>query len=394
MPQLGESVDTGTISRWLKAVGDAVAVDEPLYEVSSDKVTMEVPSLAAGFVNEILAQEGEAVSVGAVVARVGAARAEPRANAASGAPEAGNGRTGRRNGSSRREQLSPVVRRLLREHAVDAASLAGSAQGGRITKADVLAHLATLPIGGARPADNMFPEGDTQPAGAARPAAGAARTVPLSRARLLAIERLGVAQKSAVNVFSAIEVDMENVAAERSRRGLTYLPFIARATIDALREHAALNASLDETAKAILYHDAVHLGVAVDLDERGLVVPVVRHGERLTLAALAEEITRVADGARASKLRPDEYAGSTFTITNNGAFGTLLTAPVINAPNVAILSTDAVELRPVVIDRMIAIRHRMYLCMTWDHRAFDGSTAARFLGRVKNSLESWDWSVQ
>jgi pyruvate/2-oxoglutarate dehydrogenase complex dihydrolipoamide acyltransferase (E2) component len=347
MPQLGESVERGTVTRWLKAIGDAVAVDEPLFEVSSDKVTMEVPSLAAGTLGERLVAEGEEVPVGTVVARI--------AN--------GEVRAARRGG---RERLSPVVRRLAREHAVDLSRITGSAAGGRITKKDVLAAVSRAPDGAE----------------------------PLSPLRRTLVQRLSAAQKSAVNVFSVVEIDMEAVATERKRRGLTYLPFVARAVVDALRAVPALNASLDESAAALIRHDAVHLGIAVDLEERGLVVPVVRDAQRLTIDGLAAEIARVADGARSGSLPAESYAGATFTITNNGAFGTLMTAPVINPPNVAIVSTDAVEERPVAINGMLGIRRRMYCCMTWDHRAFDGSTAAKFLGRIKLALEQWEWSTR
>ena len=372
MPQLGESVEAGTITRWLKAPGESVSVDEPLYEVSSDKATMEVPSLVAGNVREILAQEGSAVAVGSVVARIATSEERLREG---------------------RERLSPVVRRLLREHGLDAASIVGSAEQGRITKSDVLARVHA-PTEHDRAESARAEPIRAEPAPKMPSTPETSHRVPLSPLRLHANGRLSSAQKNAINVFSVIEIDLEVVAAERMRRGLTYLPFIARATVEALRAHAVLNASLDEAGSALVVHDDVHLGIAVDLDEGGLVVPVVRNAERLTLEGLASEIARLADGARTSKLRPDDYAGSTFTISNNGAFGTLLTAPVINAPNVAVVSTDAVELRPVVVDRMIAIRHRMYFCMTWDHRAFDGSTAARFLASVKRNLETWDWTAQ
>jgi 2-oxoglutarate dehydrogenase E2 component (dihydrolipoamide succinyltransferase) len=219
----------------------------------------------------------------------------------------------------------------------------------------------------------------------------AGRSQPFSPSRLRTIERLSAAKKGAVEVFSVVEVDMEAVALERKRRGYTYLPFVACATVDALRFHEALNASIDVASSSLVFHDAVHLGFAVDLDDGGLAAPVVRNAERLSLDGLSGEFARLAQGARNSKLPPGDYGGSTFTISNNGSFGTLMTAPAINPPNVAVISTDAVELRPVVIDRMIAIRHRMYLCMTWDHRAFDGSTAAQFLNHIKRNLETWDW---
>jgi 2-oxoglutarate dehydrogenase E2 component (dihydrolipoamide succinyltransferase) len=371
LPQLGESVDSATIERWLKKPGDDVAVDEPLFEITSDKATMEVPALAGGIVLEILANEGDDVAVGSVVARIGSAPSDG---------PAGGSRGGR-------DRLSPIVRRLLREHGLDASSIDPSANG-RITKDDVLALVARLSTATSATA----PPAAAPPVATPRvPTAPAGRSQPFSPSRLRTIERLSAAKKGAVDVFSVVEVDMEAVALERKRRGYTYLPFVARATVDALRFHEALNASIDETASALVFHDAVHLGFAVDLDDGGLAAPVVRNAERLTLDGLAAEFTRLAQGARSSKLPPSDYGGSTFTISNNGSFGTLMTAPAINPPNVAVISTDAVELRPVVIDRMIAIRHRMYLCMTWDHRAFDGSTAAQFLNHIKRNLETWDW---
>jgi 2-oxoglutarate dehydrogenase E2 component (dihydrolipoamide succinyltransferase) len=194
-------------------------------------------------------------------------------------------------------------------------------------------------------------------------------------------------------VFSVVEIDMETIAADRTRRKLSYLPFVARAVVEALAHVPALNASIDAEA-AVTRHTAVHLGIAVDLDEQGLVVPVIRDAQRLTVDGLAAAIAELAAAARAGKLAPDAAAGSTFTITNNGAFGTLLTAPVINPPNVAIVSTDAVEERPVAVNGMLGIRRRMYCCMTWDHRAFDGSTAARFLTRIKHNCETWEWATR
>lgn len=339
MPQLGESTTTGTVVRWFKGVGDVVAVDEPLFEVSSDKVAMEVPALAAGTLDAILVAAGDEAPVGTVLARIATAVA-PAANG--------------------KQRLSPVVRRLAREHAVDLGRIRGSAAGGRVTKRDVLAVLGP-------------------------------KDAPLSPLRRTIAQRLAAAQKSAVNVFSVVEIDMEAIAAERKRRSLTYLPFLAHAVVEALHAVPALNATIDEAGSSLVRHDAVHLGIAVDLDERGLVVPVIRDAQRLTVDGLAAAIATIAAAARAGTLPAETYVGSTFTITNNGAFGTLMTAPVINPPNVAIVSTDAVEERPVAVNGMLGIRRRMYCCMTWDHRAFDGSTAARFLARVKHDCETWDW---
>jgi pyruvate dehydrogenase E2 component (dihydrolipoamide acetyltransferase) len=435
MPQLGESVDTGTITRWLKYAGDAVAVDEPIFEVSSDKVTMEVPSLVAGRIGEIIAQEGVEVPVGSVVARIATAD-EPAATPSAAGSAVTNGAGGVATSASADVMLSlskherpatkasdahhvtprntgtrafsPVVRRLAREHGIDLTRLRGTAANGRVTKRDVLAFVASGEHMLRQAQQDTGAQHDT---GAQRGNGRAshhgvshAKGEPFSPLRRTLIQRLSAAQKSAVNVFSVVEIDMENVARHRDRTkdafraregiALTYLPFIARAVAQALLEYPALNASIDEEGASLIRHDAVHLGIAVDLDERGLVVPVVRDAHRLTVAGIAHEIARLAEAARSNALSPDAYTGSTFSLTNNGAFGALMTAPVINAPNVAIVSTEAVEERPVVIDHMIAIRRRMYLCMTWDHRAFDGSTAARFLARVKHHLETWDWSTQ
>ncbi|HYZ15726.1 MAG TPA: dihydrolipoamide acetyltransferase family protein [Candidatus Acidoferrum sp.] len=384
MPQLGESVETGTITRWMKRAGDAVEVDEPIFEVSSDKVTMEVPSLVAGRLGEIVAHEGQEVPVGSVVARIATAdEREPVAAVVTSDPPHNGLR--RRTGA---QAFSPVVRRLAREHAIELSAVRGSAENGRITKRDVLAFIAAAESSALRQAQRNE--------GGLRQAQPDTRGgfEPLSPIRRTIASRLAAAQKTAVNVFSVVELDMERVAEERKRRKLTYLPFIARAVVDALRAYPALNASISDDGSAVARHDAVHLGIAVDLDEQGLVVPVLRDAQGLTVDGIATAIARLADAARAGSLPADGYTGSTFSITNNGAFGALMTAPVINAPNVAVVSTDAVEERAVVIDHMIAIRRRMYFCMTWDHRAFDGSTAARFLARVKHNLETWDWSTQ
>ena len=356
MPQLGESVAEGTVVRWLKRVGDPVAVDEPLFEVATDKANTEIPSLSAGVLREILVPEGTTVAVGTPLARI------ERAGDASAAPRA--------------QLYSPVVRRLAREHHVDLAQLRGSGPGGRITRADMLAHV----VAAATPSPVQ---------GVPVAAGGRVAFTPL-RAKIA--ENVAHSKRTVADVFSVIEADMENVHAVRSAHGLTYLPFIARATVDALRAFPAVNARLE--SDALVFNDAVHLGIAVDVDEVGLFVPVIRHAEGLNVTGFGHAIGELACAARAATLTAGDQRGSTFTITNNGAFGTLMTAPIVNPPNVAILSTDAVEQRVVAVDGMIAIRRRMYLCMSWDHRAFDGSTAAKFLARIKRDLEQRDWSGQ
>jgi 2-oxoglutarate dehydrogenase E2 component (dihydrolipoamide succinyltransferase) len=363
MPQLGESVSEGTVVRWLKAVGDNVAVDEPLFEVATDKVNTEIPSLYAGVLREILVPDGTTVPVGTELARIGDGN------------DAGSG--------SRAHLRSPVVRRLAREHQLDLTAVRGTGEGGRVTRNDVLALVASAAPAVSAPV--------AAPAPPAVPAI-AGRGVPFSPLRAQIAVNVLASKRAVADVFSVIEADMESVNAVRSGAGLTYLPFIARAAVIALRAFPAVNARIDGTT--LVRNESVHLGVAVDLDEEGLVVPVIRDADGLTVTGLARAIASRAAGARASKLVASDYSGSTFTITNNGSYGTLMTAPIINTPNVATLSTDAVEERVVPHNGGIAIRRRMYLCMSWDHRAFDGSTAGKFIARIKRELEDRDWTTQ
>lgn len=392
MPQLGESVSEGTVVRWLKAVGDNIAVDEPLFEVATDKVNTEIPSLYAGVLREILVPDGTTVPVGTELARIdGVADARvPVPAVAAAAPASGPAPGAARNGSSssRAHLHSPVVRRLAREHRIDLTAVHGTGPGGRITRTDVLTLVASaLSVPATAPA--------------AVPLTGGSG-VPFSPLRARVAANVLASKRMVADVFSVIEADMENVhavrAAERekfaAREGtsLTYLPFSARAAVEALRAFPAVNARID--GASLVYHDAVHLGIAVDLDEEGLVVPVIRNADGLTVTGLARAIAAAGSAARASKLAPSDYTGSTFTITNNGSYGTLMTAPIINTPNVATLSTDAIEERVVPHEGGIAIRRRMYLCMSWDHRAFDGSTAGKFIARIKRELQERDWTTQ
>lgn len=357
MPQLGESVSEGTVVRWLKAVGDNIAVDEPLFEVATDKVSTEIPSLYAGVLSEILVPDGTTVPVGTELARIGG-------------PSAPKNDTG-----ARAHLRSPVVRKLAREHHIDLGAVRGSGAGGRVTRDDVLALV--------KPA---------APAAPLSPPASGSRTVPFSPLRARIAENVLASKRMVADVFSVIEADMENIHAARTAAGFTYLPFIARAVVEALRAFPAVNSRLD--GASLVYNAGVHLGIAVDLDEAGLVVPVIRNADGLTVTGLSRAIATLGADARASKLTAGDYTGSTFTITNNGSYGTLMTAPIINTPNVATLSTDAVEERVVPHSGGIAIRRRMYLCMSWDHRAFDGSTAGKFIARIKRDLEERDWTTQ
>jgi pyruvate dehydrogenase E2 component (dihydrolipoamide acetyltransferase) len=393
MPQLGESVSEGTVVRWLKRVGDSIAVDEPLFEVATDKVNTEIPSLFAGVISELLVAEGATVPVGTELARIAGANDAKAPVVAAAASRNGNGQ-------SRAHLHSPVVRRLAREHRIDLGAVHGTGPGGRITRADMLALAETVaepvPVAPAAPIAPAVPI-----AAPAAPVTGGSG-VPFTPLRTRIAANVLASKHMVADVFSVIEADMENVHAVRAaakdafaareKTSLTYLPFIARATVEALRAFPAVNARID--GNSLVYNAAVHLGIAVDLDEQGLVVPVIRNADGLTVTGLARGIAHVGAAARASTLATSDYSGSTFTITNNGSYGTLMTAPIINTPNVATLSTDAIEERVVPVNGMIAIRRRLYLCMSWDHRAFDGSTAAKFIARIKRELEERDWSTQ
>jgi pyruvate dehydrogenase E2 component (dihydrolipoamide acetyltransferase) len=403
MPQLGESVSEGTVVRWLKRVGDPIAVDEPLFEVATDKVNTEIPSLFAGVISELLVAEGATVPVGTELARIAGVNDAkvPAVAAVAAAPAAAPVAASRNgNGQSRAHLHSPVVRRLAREHRIDLSAVHGTGPGGRITRADMLALAETVaaPVPVAPPMPVAPPAAIAAPA----PAVAGASGVPFTPLRTRIAANVLASKHMVADVFSVIEADMENVHAARAaakdafaareKTSLTYLPFIARATVEALRAFPAVNARID--GNSLVYNAAVHLGIAVDLDEQGLVVPVIRNADGLTVTGLARSIAQAGAGARASTLATSDYSGSTFTITNNGSYGTLMTAPIINTPNVATLSTDSIEERVVPFNGMIAIRRRMYLCMSWDHRAFDGSTAAKFIARIKRELEHRDWTTQ
>ena len=479
MPQLGETVTEGTITKWFKNVGDQVAEDEPLFEVSTDKVDSEVPSPVSGVLSEILVQEGDTVDVGVVLARVGdapagdqaaapaepaeapapaepapaepeAAPAEAPAPAAEAAPPppapdapaapaapapaaaapqpapappAPSGDGGQavpaRQGTNGL-LLSPVVRRLIAENNLDPGTISGTGPGGRITRNDVL---SVLDHGAAASAAPAAPAAPAQPAAAA-PAPAPARAaapapqpgaragerdtaIPHTNIRRRTAEHMVRSLATSAHVYASIEVDFEGV--ERARAAakeafkaseglsLTYLPFISRAVIDAIREFPEVNASFGDNE--LIVHNYVNLGIAVDLEFKGLMVPVIHDADGKRLRALAREVSDLARRARSKQLGPDDIAGGTFTITNPGPFGTTMTLPIINQPQVAIVSTDGVKRRPVVIDlpdgsEGIAIHSVGNITLTWDHRAFDGAYAAAFLREVKEVLETRDWSAE
>ena len=506
LPQLGETVTEGTITQWFKQVGDTVTADEPLFEVSTDKVDTEVPSPVSGVLTEIRVQEGDTVDVGTVIAVVGAAdgaaaapaaparpapAAEPEPETATApsepaqaapapppppapaapaapAPPAPAPAAEAPSASAQTAQagdnrlLSPVVRRLVNDHGLDPDTITGTGPGGRITRDNVLDHIdatganrqdptaasapptdaaaapsdtAAAPAAAAAaptaPAESTPAPASAAPAPAAvapAPAAVAAAAAPaprpaasapaaaagerdtvvkLSKIRRLTGDHMVMSKATSPHAFSVVEVDFANVDVVRNKVkadwksthgfSLTSLPFIARAVIDGLREFPHLNASVG--ANDLIVHNYVDLGIAVDLDYEGLLAPVVRDADTKRLAAIASEISDLANRARTRKLSPDEISGGTFTLSNNGSAGSVLTMPIINQPQVGIISTDAIVRKPVVTTgpdggEAIAIHPVGNLAMSWDHRAFDGAYAARFLARVKEILETKDWSTE
>jgi pyruvate dehydrogenase E2 component (dihydrolipoamide acetyltransferase) len=456
MPELGESVTEGTVTRWLKQVGDRVEVDEPLLEVSTDKVDTEIPSPIAGTLLEITASEDETVDVGAQLAVIGDAAAgggqeapAPQAPAPQAqAPQAqepvreqeparpraeerpsGDGATapaevaaeepeqpaaeenGARGGAP---YVTPLVRKLAAEHDVDLSKISGSGVGGRIRKQDVLAAAeAKKPAPEPEPAPAAAPEAPTAPAvtpaGAPprqvpKPAAGAPEpgtTVKMPRLRQLIAQRMTESLRISAQLTTVQEVDVTRIAALRARaKGeferregvkLTFLPFFAKATVEALKAFPQVNSSINEETKEVTYHGAVHLAVAVDTP-RGLLVPVIKNAEDLNIAGLARRIADVARRTRDAKIGPDELSGGTFTITNIGSAGALFDTPIINQPQVAILGTGKITKQATVVtgpdgDDVIAIRSICYLPLTYDHRIVDGADAGRFVSAIKARLE-------
>ena len=429
LPQLGETVTEGTITKWFKKVGDTVAADEPLFEVSTDKVDTEVPSPISGTLTEIRVAEGDTVPVGTVIAVVGVAGAAPAptpapvvaapaptpapapapvvaAPAPTSAPAPAPA-PAQAPAATSNKLLSPVVRRLVAEHGIDVNALVGSGPGSRITREDVLDHIDR---NGLKATPAAAPTPAPAPAPVSRPVVVSSereQVIALTKIRKLTGSHMIMSKSTSPHAFSVVEVDYANVDRARTaikeswKAGegfsLTYLPFISRAIVDALREFPHLNASID--GDNLIVHSYVDLGIAVDLDYTGLLVPVVRNADGKRIRAIAREINDLASRARNRKLSPDEIQGGTFTISNNGSAGSVLTMPIINQPQVAIMSTDAIVRKPVVVtssdgSESIAIHPVGNLSMSWDHRAFDGAYAGRFLARVKQILETQDWSAE
>ncbi len=458
MPRLGESVTEGTVTRWLKAEGEHIDADEPLLEVSTDKVDTEVPSPASGTLLSIKVQEDETVEIGVELAVIGeagdsggssdsapaaapapepepepepepAAQAEPEpapepAPVAQAEPTPAPAATAAQTPAAPVPQqadsedvagayVTPLVRKLAGEHGVDLGAVQGTGVGGRIRKSDVLAAAEVA-------ADKAAAETSSAPPAAARSAAGPSdkpvaaatavatathqrgKTEPLSRMRQVIATRMVESLQISAQLTTVVEVDVTRIARLRQRAKaefearegvkLTFLPFFASAAIEALKAHPVVNSSIDLERREVTFHDAEHLGIAVDT-ERGLLVPVIHDAGDLNLGGLARKIADLAERTRTNKVSPDELGGGTFTLTNTGSRGALFDTPIINQPQVGILGTGAVVKRPVVIDdddlgETIAVRSMVYLALSYDHRIVDGADAARFLVTMKQRLEA------
>jgi pyruvate dehydrogenase E2 component (dihydrolipoamide acetyltransferase) len=437
MPQLGETVVEGTILKWLKKEGDDVAQDEPLFEISTDKVDTEVPSPAAGTLTKIFVGEGETVSVGTDLATIdsgdaassgtddsvaaepprvaepvktpqaepatavpsAAAPAAPPVAASAPAPSAPGAVHAPPDRGPRSQILSPLVRRLAAEHDVDLAQVQGTGTGGRITKNDVLSFVAGR---GERPAAAAIPEAPPAPPPAAVPAPAAGQgeeVTAMTHIRKAIAQHMATSIQTTARAWTMVEVNVDHLVKLRERTkdaflathgvNLTYLPFVVRATVDALLAFPQVNARLD--GEDIVLHRYVNMAIAVSYDA-GLIVPVIKGADGMNTVGVARVIADLAARARAHQLKPDEVQGGTFTITNPGPYGSVLSVPIINLPQTAILSLDAIVKRPVVIDDAIAIRSMVNVSMSWDHRVIDGEIATRFLARVKENLETWDFA--
>ena len=438
MPQMGESIAEGTLSKWLKKVGDEVKRDEPIFEISTDKVDAEIPAPSAGVLAEILVQEGQTVPVQTIVARletekgalvgagasaapaVGAARGGPPAVESTPAPaeprhpsaatpstpmHAGNGgATGNSFEDRLRTKSSPLVRKIAAEHGIELTGMHGSGIAGRVTKKDILQFIdagGTAP----RPAVPAAPRsGVAAPLGAMWPTPTAEPgdvVEPMSKMRALISDHMALSRRTAAHVTSFMELDFTRVARLRAKhradfeaatgQKLTYLPFIIKAVVDGIKAFPVMNASVANDT--IIYRKQVNIGVAVALDW-GLIVPVIKHADDLSITGITRTLNDLANRARAKKLNPEEVQGGTFTITNPGVFGSLMGTPIINQPQVAILGVGTIEKRPKVMtgpdgEDVIAIRTCSYFSISFDHRIIDGAIADQFLAHVKKTIETY-----
>jgi 2-oxoglutarate dehydrogenase E2 component (dihydrolipoamide succinyltransferase) len=393
VPALGESVSEATIARWFKKPGEPVKVDEPLVELETDKVTIEVPAPSGGVLESISAQSGETVKVGAVLGAINnsggaqAAAPAPAATPRAAAPP----RPAEAAKTDMAEQvLSPAVRKAVEERKIDPARIDGTGKDGRITKGDILEFAAKAPAAAAAPAATPKPEDRAQ----AVPSEAREERVKLSRLRLTIARRLKEAQNVAAMLSTFNEVDLQQVIALRTqykeefekKHGvkLGFMGFFVKAAVQALKEIPVVNAELD--GEDLVYKNYYNIGVAVGTD-RGLVVPVLRDADRLSLAGIEREIAALGKRAREGSLKLDDLQGGTFTISNGGVYGSLMSTPILNVPQSGILGMHKIQERPVAVDGQVVIRPMMYLALTYDHRIVDGKEAVTFLVRVKESLE-------
>jgi len=422
MPQMGESIVEGTLTKWLKKSGDTVERDEPLFEISTDKVDTEIPSPAAGVLAEVLVQEGQTVQVNAVVARInegGSAAAAPAAPAPEKtapapqkteaapppAPVPAAAPVAEEEVKGPAGPYSPLVRKMARENNIDLAKVSGTGAGGRVTKDDVESYLSKPAAAPSAPAATPAPKPATAPAAPVSPVSqpqptAKTRVEPMSNMRQKIAEHMVMSKRVSAHVTTVHRVDMTRVAkmrakhkedfAQRYGMSLTFLPFVVRAAVEALRTYPILNASIDGTN--IIYHNDINLGIAVALDG-GLIVPVIRNADEKNVLGLQRSIVDLASRARAKQLKPDEIQGGTFSITNFGSFGSVFATPVINQPHVAILGVGTVEKVAAVVDDGIAIRSQCFLALTFDHRLIDGALADQFTAKVKAVLENWSEEV-
>jgi len=422
MPQMGESIAEGTITKWMKKVGEHVDRDEPLFEISTDKVDAEIPSPAAGLLTQILVKENETVAVNTVVAVIdgeGAAHAAPAPTATAAPrpeitplaapqvplPAAGPSvlpaaapSTAPAEGGEEEVRTSPLVRRIARENNVDLGQVKGTGLGGRVSKKDILDFIEQRGAGSA-----AAPSPAAAPPPQASPAVtftGAVQSVPMTPMRRQIAEHMVTSLRTSAHVYTVVEVEMTRVVATREhfkdeferRHGikLTYTAFFVRACVEAIKEFPIVNSSVEGTN--IIYKRDVNIGLAVAL-ENGLIVPVIKRADEKNFLGVARAVQDLADRARTKRLSVDDVQGGTFTITNPGSFGGLFGLPIINQPQVAILGVGTIEKRPVVRDDAIAIRNMVYLSISYDHRVIDGAVAERFMAKVKKILENWDEAV-
>jgi len=416
MPQLGETVTEGTILRWLVNVGDSIKEDDPILEISTDKVDTEVPSPFSGTVSALLVEEGETVEVGSPLLELdGENSSDDITNdVVEEVVEAQTDQNPVQEIVENKEvveedqpitkvknigKVSPVVRRLALENNIDLESVQGTGKDGRVTRKDIDHYIKN----GSEKISSQTKSSMTQSKSAE------IGTSEIPRLRKKIAENMILSKQTSAHVMTSVEVDFENVENIRSKVkdkfkeennfSLTYLPFIATAVVSALREHSVVNSSFNLEKGVHTVHENIELGIAVDINQEGLLVGTIREADSYNLKGTARKISEISKLLRDGKYNLDDVTGSTFTISNNGSFNSFLTSPIINQPNVAILSTESVKKRPVVLEMddgsdSIAIRHVGILSLTWDHRAFDGSTALMFLNSIKNKLENTDWSQE